>query len=35
MAWRQSGDEPLSEPMMAQFTDIYAALGGVELMAEK
>ena len=31
MAWRQIGDKPLSEPMMTQFTDIYAALGGDEL----
>ena len=23
MAWRQSGDKPLSEAMMAQFTDAY------------
>ena len=23
MAWRRTGDEPLSEPMLAQFTDAY------------
>ena len=23
MAWRRIGDKPLSEPMMAQFTDAY------------
>ena len=23
MAWRQSGDKPLSEPMLAQFNDAY------------
>ena len=23
MAWRQTGDKPLSEPMMAQFNDAY------------
>ena len=23
MAWRRSGDKPLSEPMVAQFTDAY------------
>ena len=23
MAWRRTGDKPLSEPMMAQFTDAY------------
>ena len=23
MAWRQTGDKPLSEPMMAQFNDTY------------
>ena len=23
MAWRRPGDNPLSEPMMAQFTDAY------------
>ena len=31
MAWRQSGDKPLSEPKLNRFTDIYAALGGDEL----
>ena len=30
MAWRRIGDKPLSEPMLTQFTDIYAALGGDE-----
>ena len=28
MAWRRSGDKPLSEPMLTHFTDAYAALGG-------
>ena len=23
MAWRQTGDKPLSEPMLTQFTDAY------------
>ena len=23
MAWHQSGDKPLSEPMMTQYTDAY------------
>ena len=23
MAWRQTGDKPLSEPMFTQFTDAY------------
>ena len=23
MAWRRTGDEPLSEPMLIQFTDAY------------
>ena len=23
MAWRQTGDEPLPEPMLTQFTDAY------------
>ena len=27
MAWCQTGDKPLSEPMMAWFGDIYASLG--------
>ena len=36
MAWRQTGDKPLLEPMLIQFTDAYmcqyyAALGGDEL----
>ena len=29
--WRQTGDKPLPEPMMIQFTDIYVALGGNEI----
>ena len=31
MAWCWRGDKPLPEPMLTQFTDIYAALGGDEL----
>ena len=31
MAWCRTGDKPLPEPMMTQFTDIYAAPGGDEL----
>ena len=31
MAWHQTGDKPLSEPMMIQYTDVYASLGGDEL----
>ena len=31
MAWCQTGNKPLSEPMLTQFTDIYSALGGDEL----
>ena len=27
MAWRQIGDKPLPEPMMAQFTDAYMMMG--------
>ena len=27
MAWRRPGDKPLSEQMLARFTDIYASLG--------
>ena len=34
MAWCQIGDKPLSEPMLTQFTDTYAALGGDELNGE-
>ena len=26
MAWRQTGDKPLSEPMLTQFTDAYMQL---------
>ena len=25
MAWRRSGDKPLSEPMLTQFTDAYVS----------
>ena len=35
MAWGRIGNKPLSEPMMTQFTDIYAALGGDELNDNK
>ena len=31
MAWCGSGDKPLSEPMLIQFTDTYVALGRDEL----
>ena len=31
MAWSQTGNKPLPEPMMTQFIDTYAALGGDEL----
>ena len=31
MAWRRSGDEPLSEPMMVSLPRIYASLGLNEL----
>ena len=31
MAWQWISDKPLSEPMLTQFTDIYASLGGNEL----
>ena len=31
MAWRRTGDKPLPEQMLTQFTDIYAALGGMIL----
>ena len=27
MTWRKIGDKPLSEPILTQFTDVYAALG--------
>ena len=27
MTWRRTGDRPLSDPMMTQFTDIYASPG--------
>ena len=30
MAWRQTGDKPLPEPMLTHSTDTYAALGGDE-----
>ena len=29
----QIGDKPLPEPMLTQFTDIYVALGGEELIS--
>ena len=32
MAWCWTGNKPLPGPMMTQFTDIYVALGGDELM---
>ena len=31
MAWCRIGDKPLSEPMLTQFTDIDAVLGGNDL----
>ena len=31
MAWHWTGDKPISEPMLTQFTDAYAALGWEEL----
>ena len=31
MAWHRTGDKPLPEPMMTQFTDSYEALVGDEL----
>ena len=31
MVWRRTGDKPLPEPMVTQFTDAYAAQGGDEL----
>ena len=31
MAWRRTGDKPLPELILTQFTDIYAALGWDEL----
>ena len=34
MAWRWTGDKPLSEPMLTQFTDAYMrhySVGGDEL----
>ena len=34
IAWRRTGDKPLPEPMLTQFTDIYVALGGDELLTE-
>ena len=27
MAWCRTGEEPLPEPMVTQFTDMYAVLG--------
>ena len=35
MAWRRTGDKPLSEPMLTWFTDIYAAQGGDELIKQQ
>ena len=35
MAWRRIGDKPLPEPMLIQFTNAYAALGGEELISAK
>ena len=32
MAWCQTGDKPLPEPMLTQITDSYASLRGDELM---
>ena len=32
MAWRLFGAKPLSKPKLTRFTDIYAALGGDELI---
>ena len=32
MAWRHTGDKPLSEPMVASFNDIYASLDLNELI---
>ena len=31
MAWHPTGDEPLPDQMLTQFTNIYVALGGDEL----
>ena len=31
LAWSRTGEKPLPEPMMIQFSDIYVALGGEEL----
>ena len=31
MAWRWIGDNPLSEPKLTQFSDVYVALGRDEL----
>ena len=31
IAWRRTGDKPLPEPMLTQFANACAALGGVEL----
>ena len=30
MAWRRTGDKPLPEPTLTQFTDAYSALWGDE-----
>ena len=34
MTWRRIGDKPLSESMLAGFTDIYAAQGRDELKGD-
>ena len=34
MAWHRAGHKPLSEPMMAYFTDTYVSLGLSELHKE-
>ena len=31
LAWCRTGDKPLPEPMLMQFTDTYAVLGGYDL----
>ena len=31
MAWHQTGDKSVPKPMMIQYTDVYASLGGDEL----
>ena len=34
MTWRRIGDKPLSEPMLTQCMDAYAAPGGDELILD-